>query len=55
MTHQPLHVLARIDDDPAGAWRRGDAWVIDRLAGLELRSAGLRPPDRLTFSGRVAP
>ena len=54
MTHQPLHVLARIDDDPAGAWRRGDARVIDRLAGLELRSVGLRPPERLTSRGRVA-
>ncbi|WP_027860684.1 hypothetical protein [Marmoricola sp. URHB0036] len=55
MTHQPLHVLARIDDDPAGAWRRGDAWVIERLAGLELRSVGLRPPNGLASSDRVAP
>lgn len=44
MTHQPLHVLARIDSDPAGAWRRGDRVVIDRLAEIELRSVGLRPP-----------
>ncbi len=43
MTHQPLHVLARVDADPAGAWRRRDAAVIDRLALLELRSVGLRP------------
>jgi hypothetical protein len=45
---QPLHVLARISDDPAGAWRRGDRAVTDRLAELELRAAGLRPPDHLT-------
>lgn len=44
MTNQPLHVLARVDTDPAGAWRRGEATVIGRLALLELRSAGLRPP-----------
>jgi hypothetical protein len=44
LAHQPLHVLARIDDDPAGAWRRGDRGVTDRLAELELRSVGLRPP-----------
>jgi hypothetical protein len=44
MSRQPLHVLARIDDDPAGAWRRGDPDVIERLAVAELRSVGLRPP-----------
>lgn len=43
MTNQPLHVLARISDDPAGAWRRGDTVVIDQLATLELRAVGLRP------------
>lgn len=47
MAHQPLHVLARVDTDPAGAWRRGESTVIDRLALLELRSAGLRPPAEL--------
>ena len=47
LTHQPLHVLARITDDPAGAWRRGDRQVTDRLAELELRANGLRmPPGR---------
>ncbi|KQX66470.1 hypothetical protein [Angustibacter sp. Root456] len=46
MAHQPLHVLARISDDPAGAWRAGDRTVIRDLATLELRSAGLRPPPR---------
>jgi len=44
MANQPLHVLARISDDPAGAWRRGDAVVVRELAVLELRSVGLRPP-----------
>jgi hypothetical protein len=44
MARQPLHVLARIDDDPAGAWRRGDRAVIHALAALELREEGLRPP-----------
>lgn len=48
MAHQPLHVLARVDTDPAGAWRRGESAVIDRLALLELRSAGLRPPAGLS-------
>ena len=45
MARQPLHVLARITDDPAGAWRRGDQPVINALAALELREEGLRPPD----------
>jgi hypothetical protein len=55
MAHQPLHVLAGIDPDPAGAWRRQEPDVVDRLARLELRSAGLRPPDALTTGGRVGP
>ena len=46
MARQPLHVLARITDDPAGAWRRGDRQVIDALATLELHDEGLRPPIR---------
>ena len=44
LAHQPLHVLARLSEDPAGAWRRGDRDVTDRLAELELRASGLRPP-----------
>jgi len=47
MAHQPLHELARLSPDPAGAWRRGDAEVIERLAVLELRAVGLRPPPGL--------
>jgi len=45
LAHQPLHVLARITDDPAGAWRRGDVDITSRLAALELRANGLRLPD----------
>jgi hypothetical protein len=44
LAHQPLHVLARISDDPAGAWRAGDRAVTDRLAEVELRASGLRLP-----------
>ena len=42
--HQPMHRLARISDDPAGAWRRRDQPVVRELALLELRDVGLRPP-----------
>lgn len=41
MARQPLHLLARISHDPAGAWRRGDQRVIGELAALELRAEGL--------------
>lgn len=41
MARQPLHLLARISNDPAGAWRRGDREVISALASLELRAEGL--------------
>ncbi|MEO3935164.1 hypothetical protein V3N99_00245 [Dermatophilaceae bacterium Soc4.6] len=44
MARQPMHRLAAISDDPAGAWRAADPEVVRRLALLELRSAGLRPP-----------
>lgn len=44
MSRQPMHKLAAISDDPAGAWRRRDLDVVWRLAVLELRSSGLRPP-----------
>ncbi len=44
MTHQPLHVLARVSVDPVTALRERDAAVIARLADLELRDAGLRAP-----------
>lgn len=45
MARQPLHRLARITDDPAGAWRRRDADVVRRLAALELRHSGLSVPE----------
>ena len=44
MSNQPLHVLARVTDDPVGALRRGDAAVIAALADVELRASGLQPP-----------
>lgn len=44
MTRQPMAKLARLSDDPAGAWRRRDPDVVARLALLELRACGLRPP-----------
>jgi len=46
MARQPLHRLARISDDPAGAWRRGDPEVVRELAALELRDSGLAVPAR---------
>ena len=44
MNNQPLHVLARVTDDPVGALRRGDQAVITALARIELSASGLRPP-----------
>lgn len=51
MTNQPLHRLARVSDDPVGAWRDGDPAVVRALALLELRDVGLAlpldPPGRM--------
>lgn len=44
LSHQPLHRLARVSDDPVRAWREGDAAVVRALAALELKDAGLAPP-----------
>ncbi|GAA3697354.1 hypothetical protein GCM10022204_11660 [Microlunatus aurantiacus] len=44
MVAQPMHVIARISDDPVAAWRRGDREVIHALATVELRRSGLNPP-----------
>jgi hypothetical protein len=44
MSNQPMHQLARVSDDPVGAWHRGDREVVHALARLEMRSVGLRPP-----------
>jgi hypothetical protein len=46
MANQPMDVLAAISHDPVGAWRAGDRRVIDALAEVELRQAGLALPDR---------
>jgi hypothetical protein len=43
MANQPMHLLARISDDPVGAVRRGDRETIRALAALEMRSVGLVP------------
>ncbi|MFN8196628.1 MAG: hypothetical protein U0R80_20350 [Nocardioidaceae bacterium] len=51
LTRQPMHVLARVSDDPAGAWRRRDTAVVHALADLELRESGLRAPRRLLAEG----
>jgi hypothetical protein len=47
MTNQPLHILATVSPDPAEAWRRRDPDVVRRLAVLELKDYGLRPPPGL--------
>ena len=39
-----MHRLARVADDPAGAWRAHDPDVVRALALLELHDCGLRPP-----------
>lgn len=39
----PLGRLADVGPDVARAWRRGDRDVVDALAALTLREAGLRP------------
>lgn len=44
MARQPMHKLAAISPDPAGAWRRQETSTVWALALLELRSSGLRPP-----------
>lgn len=46
MASQPMPALARVSDDPVGAWRRNDTDVVRALAMLELRDVGLRPPRR---------
>lgn len=44
LANQPMRELAKITDDPAGAWRARDPEVVRRLAALELADVGLRPP-----------
>jgi hypothetical protein len=43
LANQPMRVLAKVSDDPAGAWRAKDPVVVRRLAELELADVGLRP------------
>ncbi|WZH37349.1 MAG: hypothetical protein PIR02_01505 [Microbacterium enclense] len=42
LTNQKIGTIAKVDPDALGAWRRGDAEVVRRLAGLELKSVGIR-------------
>jgi len=42
LSSQKLTTLATIDPDAMAAWRRGDDAVMRKLAGLELKSAGVR-------------
>lgn len=44
LAHQPLPTLARLSDDPMGAWRRRDPQVVHALAKLELDRVGLSMP-----------
>ena len=50
LTNQPIRVLAKVSDDPAGDWRRQDPRVVQRLAELELKDVGLRPRRGLPVS-----
>jgi len=43
----PLGELAKVSNDPMGAWLRGDQRVIRSLADLALRRDGLRLPTRV--------
>jgi len=47
LAHLPLRVLARVDTDPAAAWRDGDTAAIDTLARRELDRLGVRAPEAL--------
>ncbi|WP_144829300.1 hypothetical protein [Microbacterium sp. BH-3-3-3] len=42
LTHQKAAVISKIAPDAVGAWRRSEPEVMQRLAGLELRSVGIR-------------
>jgi hypothetical protein len=48
LARQPMHVLAKVSDDPSGAWRARDREVVTALAALELRDCGLSLPTRLS-------
>ena len=42
LSTRTLASISKIDPDAAAAWRRGDETVIRALAGLELKSSGVR-------------
>jgi len=48
LARQPMSVLAKVSDDPAGAWRARDPAVVTALAALELRDCGLAVPTRFS-------
>lgn len=50
LTNQPMRVLAKVSDDPAGDWRRRDPAIVRRLAELELKDVGLKPRRGLPIS-----
>ena len=54
LANQPMRVLAKVSDDPAGAWRARDPEVVRRLASLELADVGLRPKNLPGSSGPIA-
>ena len=51
LARQPLHRLARISEDPAGAWRRRDPAVVRALAHLELSDSGMRDTSHRSDAG----
>lgn len=48
LARQPMHVLAKVSNDPAGAWRAREPEIVNALARLELRDCGLKVPARLS-------
>ena len=54
LANQPMRVLAKVSDDPAGAWRARDPEVVRRLAALELADVGLRPRKHREPAGPAA-
>jgi len=42
LTTQPLGKLVKLDPEIASLWRRGDPEAVEQLAGLQLKSLGLR-------------
>jgi hypothetical protein len=42
LANQKIGTITKVDPDALGAWRRRDPEVMRRLAGLELKSVGIR-------------